>query len=64
MVNSSDTFKTGERVLADGEYACLLCGQAGKVTTKSLAKGAIFPFCDGCDTKDATFRLSARPART
>lgn len=63
-MNSSKTFKAGEIVLESAEYECLICRQMGKRTTKTLEKGAIFPFCEGCGTKDTTYRvLSAKHAR-
>jgi len=55
MVNTSDTFKTGERVIAAGDYECLICKSMGKTTTITLEAQKIFPFCPGCETKDATF---------
>jgi hypothetical protein len=37
----------------------------GKRTTKALEKGAIFPYCEGCGTKDTTYRvLPAKPVRS
>jgi len=63
MPNSSDTFKTGEIVLFDGDYECLLCRQMDKTTVRTLQKGRIFPSCEACGTKDGTYRLTGRPAR-
>jgi hypothetical protein len=60
MPNSSDTFKTGERVLQEGEYHCLICRQMGKSTALQAAKGQIFPHCEACESKDATYRLAAK----
>jgi hypothetical protein len=64
MPNSSDTFKTGEIAIFDGEYECLMCKQTGKTTVRPLQKGKIFPYCDVCGIKDGTYRLLAgKPAR-
>lgn len=60
MPNSSNTFKTGETVLFEGEYECLNCRSLGKKTVKKLSPGKIFPYCDGCETKDATWRLTGK----
>jgi hypothetical protein len=64
MPNSSDTFKTGERVLLAGDYECLICRSMGKATRLTLEVGTIFPFCPGCETKDATYHLVGRPAKS
>jgi len=63
MPNSSDTFKTGERVLFAGDYDCLICKSMGKATRLTLEEQKIFPFCPGCETKDATYRRVGRPAK-
>jgi len=59
MTNSSDTFKTGEIGDHSALFLCLNCMQAGKTTEVSMQKGAIFPYCEACGTKDATYRLKA-----
>jgi hypothetical protein len=66
MSNSSGTFKTGERVLQTGAYECLICRSMGKKTVVTFEEGKIFPFCAGCETKDATFRITGKihPAGT
>ncbi|HZE89048.1 MAG TPA: hypothetical protein VE404_05840 [Verrucomicrobiae bacterium] len=61
MPNSSDTFKTGELVLEAGGFECLICRSMGKRTTVTLEKGAIVPFCPGCETKDATYAFVGAP---
>ena len=63
MPNSSDTFKTGERVLFAGDYECLICRSMGKTTVVKLEAQKIFPFCSGCGTKDATFHMVGRPGK-
>jgi NAD-dependent SIR2 family protein deacetylase len=57
MPNTSNSFKTGEKVIIDGEYECVHCQQIGKRTARSLSVGDLFPHCDECGTKDSTFRL-------
>ncbi len=52
------TFKTGEKALSTGDYVCLDCSQSGRSTTVHVEEGGIFPHCDGCETKDATFRMA------
>lgn len=61
MPNSSDTFKTGERVLQAGAFECLICRSMGKKTSVPLEKDAIVPFCPGCETKDATYEFVGAP---
>lgn len=61
MTNSSDTFKTGEKATRAGTYQCLDCAQRGKTTTIHVEQDAIFPHCATCETKDATYRLTAAP---
>jgi hypothetical protein len=57
VANTSGSFKTGEKVLFDGEYECLDCRQLGKATVKRLTEGSIFPYCDVCEAKDCTYKL-------
>ena len=58
MTNSSYTFKTGERSPLAGDYICLDCNLAGKRTTIHVEEGEVFPHCDTCEVKDATFRMA------
>lgn len=59
MPNTSDTFKTGEKVIIDGAYECVHCQTDGKSTIRRLSTGEIFPHCEDCGTKDSTYRLKA-----
>lgn len=63
MANSSDTFKTGERVTLAGDYECLICLSMTKTAVVTLEAQKIFPFCSGCGTKDATFHRVGRPGK-
>ncbi|MEE8184204.1 MAG: hypothetical protein V3T95_02745 [Acidobacteriota bacterium] len=56
MVNSSQTFKTGEMSPAAGSFACLLCRGQDRQTVISLQEGGIFPFCEACSAKDVTWK--------
>jgi hypothetical protein len=60
LANTSDSFKTGEMVILDGDYLCVECQQTGKSTIRSLEKGKIFPYCDTCGKKDSTYRLTSK----
>ena len=57
MPNTTDNFKTGEIVLADGDYECLICRQMGVRTVRRFEQGKIFSYCDACGVKDGTYRL-------
>lgn len=59
MSNSSDTYKTGERVPTTAEYVCCICMQGGKNTEVRIEAGGIFPNCELCETKETTFRLKS-----
>jgi len=60
MPNSSQTWKTGEKVLETGEYECLNCRQGGKASHVTLDEGNLFPYCAVCDLKDNTYRKLPR----
>lgn len=62
MPNSSDTWKTGEHAAASAAYLCLNCMQGGKSTEITVEKGAIFPHCETCGSKDATYQLKTAVA--
>jgi hypothetical protein len=59
MTNSSDTFKTGEKAVVPDDYICLDCLQSGRSTTIHVEAGAIFPHCETCETRDATYRMAS-----
>jgi hypothetical protein len=64
-VNSSRTWKTGERCQISGTYRCQVCGSAGRETMREFVAGRVIPMCDACPEKDATWRLvKAAPAAT
>ena len=56
MPNSSDTWKTGERVVKPGSYQCIDCRERGSSTVVTLAADLIFPYCTVCDIKDNTYK--------
>ena len=60
-MNSSKTWKSGERVRIAGTYRCQNCHLEGRATTKEFAAGAVLPMCETCPEKDVTWRL-VRPA--
>ena len=56
-MNSSHTWKSGERVTEAGLYRCQQCHLEGRTTLREMPAGAILPMCDACPGKDATWRL-------
>ncbi len=56
-MNSSRTWKSGERCLVTGTYRCQICHMAGRETVKEFQAGRILPMCDVCPEQDATWRL-------
>lgn len=56
-MNSSKTWKSGERCVRPGLYRCQQCRLEGRETTRVLQKDAIFPMCDLEPGGDATWRL-------
>jgi hypothetical protein len=56
-VNSSRTWKSGERVAEAGLYRCVQCHLEGRETLVEAAAGSILPLCVACPGKDATWRL-------
>jgi hypothetical protein len=60
-MNSSRTWKSGERCPIAGTYRCQQCRLEERDTRRDMAVGQIFPMCDACSQKDATWRLM-RPA--
>ena len=56
-MNSSRTWKSGERCRITGIYRCEACHLDGRGTERQLNAGAIMPMCDVCPEKDATWRL-------
>jgi hypothetical protein len=56
-VNSSRTWKSGERCRVPGTYRCEICRLAGKDTVLEMEQGAVFPMCGSCPEKDTTWRL-------
>jgi len=57
LVNSSKTWKSGERCRVAGTYRCAACQLDGRSTERQVSAGAIMPMCDICPEKDATWRL-------
>lgn len=63
-MNSSKTWKSGERSLQSGTYRCEVCHLAGRETVRDFEAGIILPMCDACPEKDTTWRLlKARKGR-
>jgi hypothetical protein len=63
-LNSSRTWKSGERCRASGTYRCEICRLAQKDTLRDVEAGAVFPMCDAGPEKDTTWRLvEARAGR-
>ena len=56
-MNSSRTWKTGERCQISGTYRCQVCGAAGRETLRDFVAGQVIPMCDAGTGKDATWRL-------
>jgi hypothetical protein len=56
-MNSSKTWKSGERCVKAGLYRCQQCHLEGRETTRVVQAGAIFPMCEMCPGGDATWRL-------
>jgi hypothetical protein len=56
-VNSSRTWKSGERCQIAGVYRCVQCRFEGRETIHEVPEGVILPLCDFCPGKDATWRL-------
>ncbi len=54
-MNSSKTWKSGERCRISGTYFCRNCRSAGRDTTREIREGAIFPMCETCPQKDVTY---------
>lgn len=63
-MNSSRTWKSGERVAEAGLYRCQQCHLEGRATVRELPAGAILPLCEACPEKDATWRLIRAGAAT
>ncbi len=56
-MNSSKTWKSGEKCRVPGLYRCRGCETAGRETTLEALEGTIFPMCEACPQKDATYSL-------
>jgi hypothetical protein len=56
-MNSSKTWKSGERCVKPGVYRCEQCRLEGRDTTRAVQAGAIFPMCELDPGGDATWRL-------
>lgn len=56
-MNSSRTWKSGERCRVTGTYRCQNCHLGGRETIREYAAGAILSMCDQCPDKDVTWRL-------
>lgn len=64
-INSSKTWKSGERCERSGSYRCETCRLAGRHTVRDFEAGIILPMCDVGPEKDTTWRLlKATKART
>ncbi len=61
-MNSSKTWKSGEKCRVTGSYRCEICHLAGRETVKDFRAGAVLPMCDTCPEKDATWRLQKASA--
>jgi hypothetical protein len=56
-VNSSKTWKSGERCAVPGVYRCVQCRMEGRETDRQCAAGSVMPMCDVCPEKEATWTL-------
>lgn len=56
-MNSSRTWKSGERCQVAGAYRCEQCRLEGRTTVRDMSAGAILALCEACPGKDATWRL-------
>ena len=56
-MNSSRTWKSGERCGVTGTYRCQNCAAAGRETVRNFAQGTILPMCDQSPDSDVTWRL-------
>ncbi len=56
-MNSSRTWKSGERCRISGTYRCQICHLAHRDTVVEFEAGRILPMCDVCPEKDTTWRL-------
>jgi hypothetical protein len=56
-MNSSRTWKSGERCQVAGTYRCQQCRLEERDTRRDMAVGQVFPMCETCSQKDATWRL-------
>jgi hypothetical protein len=56
-MNSSRTWKSGERCQVAGAYRCEQCRLEGRDTVREMIAGAVLPLCEACPGKDATWRL-------
>ena len=57
-MNSSKTWKSGERCVVAGVYRCEQCRLEGRETTRAVQAAAIFPMCDLDPGGDATWRIT------
>jgi hypothetical protein len=62
-MNSSRTWKSGERCRESGTYRCQVCHAGGRETIREFQAGAILPMCDACPERDATWVLLAATGR-
>jgi len=60
-MNSSHSWKSGERCRVTGSYRCQNCHYMGRETLRDFQANAILPMCDSCPDKDVSWLL-ARPA--
>jgi hypothetical protein len=56
-MNSSRTWKSGERCQVAGSYRCQQCWLEEGDTRRDFTVGQVLPMCDACSQKDATWRL-------
>lgn len=63
-MNSSKTWKSGERCRISGTYDCRICRLAGRESVRDFEAGSVLPMCDACPEKDTTWWLiKARSGR-
>jgi hypothetical protein len=61
-MNSSKTWKSGEKCRITGSYRCRNCRSAGRETVQTIQTGTIFPMCEACPQKDVTYHLVRAPS--
>ena len=62
-MNTSKTWKSGERCRFGGTYRCQQCHLEGRTTVRDFVPGVVLPMCEACRNPDATWRLIRAASR-